>query len=389
MKVEMPKMRKKLDEKIKKKIEKLYAYNINRSGNNALKKQDIAFKNLEKDFYEDIINSDLNIKKSTKSLEGIKDKTIKESVYTNKNIPDIWKTKLTYRQEVHDAISNDENFAKYVGTKNEEEKVDFEFDNKLQHFSQTNYNNNLTSEKNKSRNYFLGLNNVSKTIGDNDSISKKNECFTERSETRKPTKRKFFSTLIQPTINDKFIASKLDEYRIKYNMNNFMTDIRHKRVLEGKDKDLKEMPNFLKIRKGNYGNYLKSLIENEKAKVLGEKIFVNLLPPKNRLDDIDIEKNKLKKHKMEIPNKIKFLVSSSPEYDNPPKITNPSVRRDLELIDYYGPLYVHCKYCHRRNLEFYENSEVNQCLQLTNYLKKVRLGRDKDDDEENKKKEKK
>jgi hypothetical protein len=172
-------------------------------------------------------------------------------------------------------------------------------------------------------------------------------------------------------------------------MNNFMTDIRHKRVLEGKDKDLKEMPNFLKIRKGNYRNYLKSLIENEKAKVLGEKIFVNLLPPKNRLDDIDIEKNKLKKHKMEIPNKIKFLVSSSPEYDNPPKITNPSVRRDLELIDYYGPLYVHCKYCHRRNLEFYENSEVNQCLQLTNYLKKVRLGRDKDDDEENKKKEKK
>ena len=173
MKVEMPTMRKKLDEKIKKKIEKLYAYNINRSGNNALKKQDIAFKNLEKDFYEDIINSDLNIKKSTKSLEGIKDKTIKESVYTNKNIPDIWKTKLTYRQEVHDAISNDENFAKYVGTKNEEEKVDFEFDNKLQHFSQTNYNNNLTGEKNKSRNHFLGLNNISKTIGDNDSISKK------------------------------------------------------------------------------------------------------------------------------------------------------------------------------------------------------------------------
>lgn len=127
MEVEMPKMRKKLDEKIKKKIEKLYAYNINRSGNNALKKQDIAFKNLEKDFYEDIINSDLNIKKSTKSLEGIKDKTIKESVYTNKTIPDIWKNKLTYRQEVHDAINDDKIFAKYIGSNNEEEKNFFVF----------------------------------------------------------------------------------------------------------------------------------------------------------------------------------------------------------------------------------------------------------------------
>ena len=193
MKVEMPKMRKKLDEKIKKKIEKLYAYNINSSGNNALKKQDIAFKNLEKDFYEDIINSDLNIKKSTKSLEGIKDKTIKESVYTNRNIPDVWKTKLSYRQEVHDAISNDDNFAKYIGSSNEEEKVDFDFDNKLKSFSSTYYTNNDNNDSKKlSRNNFLNFGNTSKTVYDNnDSISKKNnESFSERSETRRLTKKK-------------------------------------------------------------------------------------------------------------------------------------------------------------------------------------------------------
>ena len=382
MKVEMPTMRKKLDEKIKKKIEKLYAYNINRSGNNALKKQDIAFKNLEKDFYEDIINSDLNIKKSTKSLEGIKDKTIKESVYTNKNIPDIWKTKLTYRQEVHDAISNDENFAKYVGTKNEEEKVDFDFDNKLKTFSSTYY----TNDESKSKNYLFEK--TSRTNFDSiESNSDKNKSvISEKNEMKKGSKKKFFSSFGQPIINDKLIASKLDEYRIKFDMNNFMNEIKQKRNSEGKDKELKELPNFLKERKRNYRNYLKSIIQNERVKVLRDAIYVNLLPPKDRLDEIDLEKNKKKKFNMNLPNKIKFLDSGSPEYDNPPKISDPRVRRDLELIDYYGPKYVHCKYCHRRNLEYYENAEPNQCLKLTGYLKKVRLGGDDNDEEEKKNK---
>jgi hypothetical protein len=163
-------------------------------------------------------------------------------------------------------------------------------------------------------------------------------------------------------------------------MNAFMNEIRNKRISEGKDTELKSLPNFLKERKNNYRMYLKALIQNERVKVLKQTIYVNLLPSKDKLDDIDIEKNKKKKFSMDLPNKIKFLDSGSPEYDNPPKITNPSVRRDLELIDYYGPKYVHCKYCHRRNLEFYENAEPNQCLKLTRYLKKIRLGgEDKDD----------
>ena len=53
-----------MDEKIRKKYSKIYAYNINNQ-NTGIRKQ-IAFKNLEKDFYEDIINSDLGIKKNKK-----------------------------------------------------------------------------------------------------------------------------------------------------------------------------------------------------------------------------------------------------------------------------------------------------------------------------------
>jgi len=368
-----------MDEKLRKKYSKIYAYNINNQ-NLGMPKQ-IAFKNLDKDFYEDIINSDLGIKKIKKNLEGIKDGTIKESVYTNREIPDVWKTKLTYRQEVHDAISNDDNFAKYIGSSNEEEKVDFDFDNKLNTFSSTYYTNENDDSRKLSRNNFLNFANTSKTFYDNnDSISKKNDSFTERSDTKRVTKKKFFSTFNQSNnINDKLIASKLDEYKLKFDMKAFMNEIRNKRISEGKDTELKSLPNFLKERKNNYRMYLKALIQNERVKVLKQTIYVNLLPSKDKLDDIDIEKNKKKKFSMDLPNKIKFLDSGSPEYDNPPKITNPRVRRDLELIDYYGPKYVHCKYCHRRNLEYYENAEPNQCLKLTRYLKKVRLGgEDKD-----------
>ena len=141
------KMKKRMDEKIRKKYEKIYAYNINKQNNLITQ---MAFKNIEKDFYEDIINSDLNIKKVKKNLGNIKEGTIKESVYTNKTIPDIWKNKLTYRQEVHDAINDDKIFAKYIGSNNEEEKTDFNFENKFQSFSSKFYkNNDLKKSRNK------------------------------------------------------------------------------------------------------------------------------------------------------------------------------------------------------------------------------------------------
>ena len=61
-------MKKRMDEKIRKKYEKINAYNINKQNNGLITQ--MAFKNIEKDFYEDIINSDLNIKK-VKKIEGV------------------------------------------------------------------------------------------------------------------------------------------------------------------------------------------------------------------------------------------------------------------------------------------------------------------------------
>ena len=363
-----------LDEKVRKKRIKLYAYNINYSNSQRLKENLMSFKNLNKDFYEDIIKNDLDLIKSKKNLEVIKDDAIKESIYANKTVPEIWKNKLTYRQEVHNTITNDINFAKYIGGIKEEEKNDFniEIPVDLKTYSQTTYHDN-ENDKNK----IFSLNNtLNPSFEGNTSLNKSKD---DNSHEKHQKKLNFFKTINQH-INEKLIAIKLDEYKTKYNMNNFMREIKNNRKIQGKDKELLlKKPDFIKKRESNYRNYLKSIIQNEKVKVLKESIYVNLLPPKERMDEIDINKNKLKKLNLTVPKRIELLDSGSPEYDNLPKITNPLVRRDLELIDYYGPKYVHCKFCHRRNLEYYENLECNNCLKLTSYLKKVRLG-DKDND---------
>ena len=76
----------------------------------------IDFNNLNKDFYDDIELNDNKIKSNKKLLNKIKDLTLKEFVYTNKIIPDIWKNKLNYQHDMTNLISKDKNLISYIGS---------------------------------------------------------------------------------------------------------------------------------------------------------------------------------------------------------------------------------------------------------------------------------
>jgi len=57
-------------------------------------------------------------------LSHIKNRSIKESIYSNRDIPKSWKTILGYQNEVYKAIDQDPNFAYYLGaTNNKDNKV--------------------------------------------------------------------------------------------------------------------------------------------------------------------------------------------------------------------------------------------------------------------------
>ena len=113
--------------------EKNYAYNINSTNKTVYK--NISFKMLTGNFYEDLINSDVNLHKKRQLLSEIKNNSIKESVYCNKEIPKSWKTILGYSDEVYKAIDQDPDFAYYIGTSNKEKKTNDFFETQLKKVS--------------------------------------------------------------------------------------------------------------------------------------------------------------------------------------------------------------------------------------------------------------
>ena len=385
--------------KLKDQREKNYAYNINSTNKTVYK--NISFKMLTGNFYEDLINSDVNLHKKRQLLSEIKNNSIKESVYCNKEIPKSWKTILGYSDEVYKAIDQDPDFAYYIGTSNKEKKTNDFFETQLK---------KVSSGGDSVKKRFLNLDGIDKYIKDIDikttydtEKTEKNNILEKANQTMSFSENKqdsgkkndvysknkvhltqtnFFWGMNDNDLNDKLISSKLDEYRTKYDMNKFMNEIRQKRAREGKDKDLIHyIPNFIKERKNNYRDILKMQTKSNKKNVLKNSIYSNLLPGKDankiQKNKVNNSKNlslpKLKKGAFSPEKTASIFLNRPAEFDTPLEITNPKIKRDLELINYFGPRYTNCHICRRRNIDFYQNSEPKQTLLLLNYLKKVKL----------------
>ena len=366
-----------------------YAYNINNSPNNPKTKK-ISFNSLQKNFYEDLINSDINIKSNRHVLKAIKSKSIKESVYCNKVVPKEWRTMLGYQNHVYGVIDKDPAFAIYIGRSQKElnNKNGFQIQ-KLKSANET------TSLEDKPipdfiKNYLAKSDDkeeekLKKTVG----VDKKNEG--EKSNTvekikfmRRPSQfyQKGLMNEKNMVIDDKLISSKLDEYRAKYDLNKYMHEIKNKKTLDQEKKELNILTPNTKSRDSDYRQFLRTKTQNDKEHVLRSSIYYNLISE----DDIK-DKNKFKFRDTLFRKKLSpintksgaFTSKYNRESNRILEITNPKIKRDLELINYYGPLYTHCNICNNRNIEFYQNSEPNQTLKLLHFLKRIKLGDEKED----------
>ncbi len=77
---------------------KKYAFNINDINRNKnFKGSALDFKSLNKGTYDEIETNDMTIKDNLEKLRKVKNKSIKEFVYTSKDIPVQWKMKLDYK----------------------------------------------------------------------------------------------------------------------------------------------------------------------------------------------------------------------------------------------------------------------------------------------------
>lgn len=365
-----------------------YAYNINNSPHSPKTKK-LSFNSLSKNFYEELINSDQRIKNSRLKLSKIKTNSIKESIYSNKLIPNTWKIMLDYQPSVYKVIDKDPSFAYYLGRSKNDSN-----DNKFKHMQQLKNVNDPKNFGQKSmgsialKNFLEegGSIDEGKLLSNNESqksLEKIDKLISKKSKIFKGGFNLNFHSN-EKILDDKLISSKLDEYRTKYDLNKYMRDIKNKK--EEDDKNKKKALNILSFqeaeeRENNYKQFLKTRTKSDKERVLKSSIYYNLIS--THKNDMKKSESKAKKIKLKPIETGNIFLFHNEEFDKVIEITNPKIKRDLELINYYGPLYTHCKFCNNRNLEFYKNSEPNQTLKLLQYLKKIKLG-DTEDKEDKK-----
>ena len=371
-----------------------YAYNINNSPN-CIKAKKISFNTLSKNFYEDLITSDINIKANRHILNKIKSKSIKESIYTNKKVPGSWQIMLGYQDHVYKIIDKDPAFAVYLGrSQKETDNNRFTEAQKLRTINDSNTNFEQKPIPDFIKKYLTNKDEI--TPRKNNESEKSSQIESKKNMVNISGEKKFQRRpsltyqrgLINEknlVIDDKLISSKLDEYRTKYDLNKYMHEIKNRRNI---DKE-KKMNNILtpnnKDREMNYRQFLKTLTQNDKEHVLKSSIYYNLISKdSSNNDDIKL-KTSLKKKNLKPLKPSSIFLNHNKEFDKVIEITNPKIKRDLELINYYGPLYTHCKLCNNRNLEFYQNSEPNQTLKLLHFLKRIKLGEEKEKEKEDNK----
>ena len=361
-----------------------YAFNINEI---KIKKKFQGslndFQKLNRGIYDEIESNDIYIKENKKKLKKVKNSAVKEFVYTNKDIPDHWKTKLDYQQNLLKMFSKDTNFLFYLGHGGSGDNL------RTQKESEKNNNSpqlNLLNKTSKEQQTFPKIDSINRTVTSPiKSLSNKHVIRNGRFK--------------EYNISDKEILGILDDFKNAYPLfdkeknqeTNNNTKDNTSYDLDRKNKTFydsrnSQNNNYLTNRK-NVSIDVHSLSSfpsikqkhNKRQNTFRQNIFTNLLPSSDKntknfnqtMSGFNSCTN-FRKKKMDNKNKSNsmFLNSDYEIFDKKININNPTVVKYLEGINYFGPYFSYCPPCGNRNLEFYKNLETNQCLQIIQQIKK-------------------
>ncbi len=336
-----------------KELARKYAFNINnKEKTQKIKGSGNDFENLNKGFYDEIEKTESKLKTNKNNLSNKKLNVIREMVYTNKSIPDVWKSKLDFHNQIMKLIIKDKKFLSYLGRGREIEKNFIENDHKFlkKNFSQKN----IKSKKELYKNLLY---------------KRKPEIINEESDIS--NKNLFKNKHKKSEFGEKDIKEILEEFKINYKLK----ENQELEINNSNEKSL--MRNFIERK---YNSETPNKIVNpfsdiyklkpEKRKELYRQgIFTNLIPSKTSLTTREkkplIFQNKL--------NEDDYSINvSSKNFYKKIKINDPVKFKYLKLIKFHGPYYSFCPPCNNRNIEFYNQLERNQCIKLLNYIRKER-----------------
>jgi hypothetical protein len=376
-----------LSEAEKSKIEKKYAFNIDLKRSAGLVEKTLNFEKMNRGFYDDLIETDDLLKQKKNNLTKTKNFSIKESIYSNRRIPQSWRNKISYYNELYKTMSKDKYFVSYLGKGGE---------NINAYSTMTQTQPNLTTDlsiKNSDKNKFLNTISVKSPSNekDNNLITKNMfynannkssgayaKLYNQIAENRKihnileefktnfpltlPTIPKLTTNETDKNENKLLITQTNDK---KETTSNLTTEEKEEKKSNLSDSKTKPKPVYRRRKKG----------ELTKAEVFKSTLYNNLLPPGDYVNEETKKelKKKKKQFSLENFNENKYLFSSAEAFNKKITITNPKIEEKLQDINYWGPHYSHCPPCFYKNMYFYENMEKNQCYKLLNYLKKVRI----------------
>ena len=315
--------------------------------------------------YDELELKDKQVKDSERQIKEIKIESIKQFIYANKEIPEKWKTKQDYQTQVLKIFAKDPKFLIYVGNNSDKNN-----NNNISKSIQS-YRNNLTTTSCFQSNLNKTNNNINESnkeisltlLSDNNKRQKINNinkyCYTT------PVKKRYTS-LKNKVLNEKEMIYIFDELQNKFPIKEKLNELYPKDELERigiKSHTVKKRENKgLKIR-------YPFLLSRKMKNILKKNIYINLLPSNK-----DSEKTREEDFEnLKIFNKKTIYDDIENDASKMKKemIKNPSAKKHLESINYYGPYYSYCT-CGNKNLNFYQKLPLNQLVKITNYIHNFR-----------------
>ena len=271
------------------------------------------------------------------------------SVYANRKVPDTWKNKMNYSNDMLNLLSKDTSLIKYLGKGNG-----------------INQRRPVTA---KERTFKSSVNTVRNDSGLN-SITEKEETSTNRTVS-------FYSTN-KKEIDDKEILAILEDFRNAYPIKEKTHKEEEKNSTKNNNKSLYgisfgSLHNAFgfgpSMKKTVYGgiNAFTNMRKQQKQRIFQRSIYTKILPETStNIKSTQRPSSAINSHK----EYGKFLNSGSIE---PKKfIQSPIIQKELESINFFGPYYSYCPPCSNRNIDYYNNLPQNKCIDMINVIKKAK-----------------
>ena len=291
-------------------------------------------------YYDIIERKEKELNNLENNTNEVKKSSIKEFIYSNKNIPIIWKTKKNYQNLVLDIFNDDSDFLKYLGSKKQKE-------NKL----------NLNNDRPKTS-IFEGKNR-------NVDINKKEK---ERLSFPKfPRPKKKLRMLLSPQAE---VENIFDELKEKFPIKNKLKDLFPHYNLDEDTKDKKNNYSYDKHIKNKISKFFGNHATTSKSKYLKKmekNIYNNLFSRDNKIsfsNGQNIIKNNNNDFEYKRKNRVKIMKK---------ELNDPRIFNLLQNLNLYGPYFSYCPCCYDKNISFYKNIGRKQCISLLNYIKDDKL----------------